>query len=156
VTDNGSAFKSETFRRFIASRPELVHVRTRYRSPQTNGVVERFNESLKYEHLYREEIQSGHLLAIECSVFRHLYNDVRPHESLGFGTPREAYLATPASPPEPVKNFRRSSLGYLVPHTPEGGDEPLTLGTPVTAEGELADPAEPGTPTAAASAPPKP
>lgn len=47
VTDNGPAFKSKTFASYIASRPELDHARTRYRAPQTNGVVERFNESIK-------------------------------------------------------------------------------------------------------------
>jgi hypothetical protein len=31
--------------------PLLLHVRTRVRSPQTNGVVERFFGTLKYEHL---------------------------------------------------------------------------------------------------------
>jgi transposase InsO family protein len=45
VSDNGPAYKSDAFARFIMSHPELGHVRTRYRSPQTNGVVERFNES---------------------------------------------------------------------------------------------------------------
>jgi transposase InsO family protein len=56
VTDNGPAYKSTDFLRFIRSRPELRHVRTRHHAPETNGVVERFNGSLKYEHLYREEI----------------------------------------------------------------------------------------------------
>jgi transposase InsO family protein len=65
VTDNGSAYRSSLFERFITARPFLTHVRTRYRSPQTNGVVERFFETLKYEHLYREEIQSGVQLADE-------------------------------------------------------------------------------------------
>jgi putative transposase len=40
VTDNGSAFRSAAFARYIASRPEFTHIRTRHRSPQTNGVVE--------------------------------------------------------------------------------------------------------------------
>jgi hypothetical protein len=30
---------SHGFTRYIASRPELTHVRTRRRSPQTNGVI---------------------------------------------------------------------------------------------------------------------
>ena len=34
VTDNGPAFKSAAFARFIASRPELLHIRTRHRSPR--------------------------------------------------------------------------------------------------------------------------
>ena len=44
MTDNGPAYKSADFALFIARRPELAHVRTRHHSPETNGVVERFNE----------------------------------------------------------------------------------------------------------------
>ena len=43
--------------------PHLSHVRTRHRSPHTNGVVERRFESLKYERLYRCDIISGLELA---------------------------------------------------------------------------------------------
>lgn len=42
VSDNGPCFKAAAFARFIASRPELTHIRTRKRSPQTNGVIERY------------------------------------------------------------------------------------------------------------------
>lgn len=33
VTDNGPCFEGQTFTRFIDSRPELTHVRTRRKSP---------------------------------------------------------------------------------------------------------------------------
>lgn len=113
VTDNGSAFKSDQFQLFIANHQELVHIRTRYRAPQTNGVVERFTRSLKYEHLYRLEVATGHDLAEECEAYRELYNQVRPHEAIGLDTPIEAFLREPDGPPTPVKNFRRTSLGGL-------------------------------------------
>lgn len=88
------------------SRPELAHVRTRYRSPQTNGVIERFFESLKYEHLFRLEIATGVALADELASFENLYNQVRPHEALEFYTPMSAYLAPPApAPPAADRTF---------------------------------------------------
>jgi transposase InsO family protein len=37
VSDNGPCFKSAGFARYIDTRPELRHVRTRKRSPQTNA-----------------------------------------------------------------------------------------------------------------------
>jgi putative transposase len=46
VSDNGPCYKSHGFARYIASRPELTHVRTRRRSPQTNGVIERYGGEL--------------------------------------------------------------------------------------------------------------
>ena len=97
VTDNGPAYKSIDFARFIASRPELRHVRTRHYAPETNGVVERFNGSLKYEHLYRIEISDGQALADEVERYRHDFNALRPHEALAFDRPLDRYHAQPAS-----------------------------------------------------------
>lgn len=91
VTDNGPAYKSVAFARYFASRPELTHVRTRYRSPGTNGVIERFFQSVKYEHLYREELQDGAMVVAAVERYRSLYNAVRPHETLGQCTPLTAW-----------------------------------------------------------------
>jgi putative transposase len=95
VSDNGPAYKSTDFLLFIASRPELLHVRTRHHAPETDGVVERFNESPKYEHLYREEIADAQVLVEQAERFRQIYNEVRPHEALGFRTPAVVHLAEP-------------------------------------------------------------
>jgi putative transposase len=95
VTDNGPA-KSIEFARFIASRPELEHVRTRRKSPHTNGVRERAFGSLKYEHLSRHEITDVDVLAREAEHYRHIFNTIRPHEALDMRRPAEVYLdATP-------------------------------------------------------------
>jgi len=45
-----------------------------------------------YEHLYRAPIDDGGALAMETARFRDIYNRIRPHQSLGDRTPREAYL----------------------------------------------------------------
>jgi transposase InsO family protein len=97
VTDNGPCYKATDFVRFIASRPELRHVRTRHYAPETNGVVERFNQSLKYEHLYRIEISDGQELVDEIDSYRHVYNQVRPHETLDWARPLDLYLTPPIS-----------------------------------------------------------
>lgn len=53
VSDNGSCFRGETYQAgFAGDDPLLRHVRTGVRSPQTNGVIERFFGTLKYEHLW--------------------------------------------------------------------------------------------------------
>jgi putative transposase len=95
VTDNGAAFRSDAFARFFRERPYLEHIRTRHYAPQTNGVVERFTQSLKYEHLYRREIDQAAELAEEVKNFLKLYNEVRPHEALDFRRPLEIYLEDP-------------------------------------------------------------
>ena len=96
VTDNGPCYRAHAFRSYIASRPEFEHVRTRYRSPQTNGVIERWYQSLKYEHLYLHEIDDGPALAGHVLDYTRIYNQERPNEALGFALPRDRYLATPA------------------------------------------------------------
>lgn len=95
VSDNGPCYRAVGFARYIASRPELSHVRTRHRSPGTNGVIERFYGSIKYEHLYRHEINDGPALAEHVDCFLETYNRQRPHEALGFALPIDRYTATP-------------------------------------------------------------
>ncbi|AFU00475.1 integrase core domain-containing protein [Nocardia brasiliensis] len=93
VSDNGSCFRGEVFKTaFLGSDPLLRHVRTRVRSPQTNGVIERFFGTLKYEHLYRGVIADGDALDMEVHRFRVIYNTLRPHQALGDRTPKIAYL----------------------------------------------------------------
>jgi len=92
VTDNGPCFKSRAFARFIRSRPELIHIRTRVKSPGQNGVRERAFKSLKYEHLYRHEIDDGHQLATESEHYRQLFNQIRPHQSLAGRRPLDVHL----------------------------------------------------------------
>lgn len=91
VTDNGGAFKGAAFARFIASRPELLHIRTRAKSPGQNGVRERGFGSLKYEHLYRvhEQIATVEDLYHQAEAYRQIFNHIRPHEALGFRRPVE-------------------------------------------------------------------
>ena len=101
VTDNGGCFRSGRFARFIGEHPELIHIRTRHKSPGQNGVRERAFGSLKYEHLYRLEIDDGHDLAAETEAYRQLFNEVRPHQSLGGRRPLDVHTAAAQTPPTP-------------------------------------------------------
>jgi transposase InsO family protein len=92
VTDNGPCFKSVRFAAYIEKRPELIHIRTRRKSPNQNGVRERAFGSLKYEHLYRLEIDDGHTLGVEVEQYRQLFNQIRPHEALAMRRPLEVHL----------------------------------------------------------------
>ena len=104
VTDNGGPFRSIRFERFIASRPELPHVRTRVRSPGQNGVRERAFQSLKYERLYLEEIHDHLELVPIAETFRVEFNKIRPHEHLSWNLPYEVHTGA-ANPTIP--NFDR-------------------------------------------------
>lgn len=99
VSDNGPCFRGQTYQTaFAGDDPLFRHVRTRVRSPQTNGVIERFFGTLKYEHLYRAAIGDGDALAVEVALFTHTYNRIRPHQALGDRTPLRAYLDNIGAP----------------------------------------------------------
>ena len=101
VTDNGSCFKSGRFAKWVAAKRHITHVRTRKKSPWTNGVIERYFEAIKYERLYRREITDGLALAAECDEYRLVYNTIRPHENIDMGRPIDRYKQTPKpNPPD--------------------------------------------------------
>lgn len=100
VTDNGGPFRSFTFEAFIATRPELRHVRTRVRTPGQNGSRERGFGTMKYEWLFREEIDSGLELVEQIRTYREDYNHVRPNVAIAWNRPAEVHagLADPVIP----------------------------------------------------------
>ena len=103
VTDNGPAMKSVAVARWFAARSHLAHVRTRHRAPWTNGVVERWFETLKYEHHYRHDIANGIDLADHVAAFTDTYNTTRPHQTLNQKPPLDAYLGARTPQPNPPK-----------------------------------------------------
>ncbi len=92
VTDNGPCFKAARLAAFIEKRPEPIHIRTPRKSPNQNGVRERAFGPLKYEHLYRLEIDDGYQLGLEVETYRQLFNTIRPHEALAMRRPLEVHL----------------------------------------------------------------
>ena len=102
VTDNGSCFTSARFAAWVAAKRHITHIRTRRRAPWTNGMIERFFEAIKYEHLYRRDIASGPELADQIATYRTIYNTIRPHEAIAMTRPLQRYLQTPTTqPPDP-------------------------------------------------------
>ena len=47
---------------------------------------------MKYEHLYRLEIDDGHTLGVEVEEYRQLFNQIRPHEALAMRRPLDVHL----------------------------------------------------------------
>lgn len=92
VTDNGGPFRSLDFELFIASHPELRHVRTRVKSPGQNGSRERGFGTLKYERLFLDEIADALVLAERVEDYRTEDNTQRPHEAIAWNQPLEVHL----------------------------------------------------------------
>lgn len=91
VTDNGGPFRSFRFEAFIATHPEIRHVRTRVRTPGQNGSRERGFGSLKYERLFLEEVDDVLDLVAHAEAYRIEYNTVRPHEAIAWNRPLDVH-----------------------------------------------------------------
>lgn len=95
VTDNGPAMQSIAVAHSFHQRPHLRHVRTRPRAPETNAVIERWFQALRYERLYRFDIDTGDDLAAHVEAYIDEYNRVRPHETITWQRPLDRHLQNP-------------------------------------------------------------
>jgi len=78
LTDNGSCYRSREFACTLADAG-VGHRFTRPYRPQTNGKVERFNLTLKWEWAYARAYESNDSRTAELERWLHHYNYHRPH-----------------------------------------------------------------------------
>ncbi len=96
VTDNGSCFLARRFQATI--RAKFQHVRTRYRTPQQLGLLERLHQTLKREEVYWQLYDHPQDAREKLAAFHERYNSVRPHWALGPAeggdplTPKDVYV----------------------------------------------------------------
>ena len=89
-TDQGSQFTSTAYVEAVEEAGTLVSMDGRGRCLD-NVFVERLWRSVKYEDIYLRDYEDG--LELEDGLFKWFadYNDSRPHQALGYATPREVY-----------------------------------------------------------------
>lgn len=88
LTDNGPAMISTAFKKF-AEKTNLQHLRTKNHRPETNGCIERFHGTLKYEEILGAMYHDPITAAERINAFRRHYNEERIHQALGYKTPLE-------------------------------------------------------------------
>jgi putative transposase len=87
-SDNGSEFIAEAIRSWMtAAGLETLYIAPG--SPWENGYAESFNSKVRDELLNAEEFGSVLEAKVLAKEWRHEYNHVRPHSSLGYRTPAE-------------------------------------------------------------------
>ncbi|HVF07402.1 MAG TPA: IS481 family transposase [Actinomycetota bacterium] len=94
LTDNGSCYRSREFAKTLTSAG-IAHRRTRPYRPQTNGKVERFNLSLKWEWAYARAYETNSSRTEELERWVHHYNYQRPHMALSGRAPITAVNNVP-------------------------------------------------------------
>jgi putative transposase len=124
-SDNGPEFVAKELRRWLAQ----TGARTLYiepGSPWENGYCESFNSKLRDEFLNGEIFYSLREVQVLAERWRHYYNTVRPHSSLGYRPPAPEAIA-----PATTQGHGQVETATRFPlvHTPDGGDRK----NPVTA-----------------------
>lgn len=89
-SDQGSQFTSDAYK---ATLKEL-HIRQSMDGKSRwadNIMIERWFRSLKTELIYPNEYQTPRALRVDLREYIQKYNEVRPHEALGYATPMEVF-----------------------------------------------------------------
>ena len=87
-SDNGSEFIGEALSRWLPQQgAEAIPVAAG--SPWENGYIESFHSRFRDEFLEMELFESAADAKQKGAWFRREHNQVRPHSSLGYKTPRE-------------------------------------------------------------------
>ncbi len=104
LTDNGLVYTTRSLGARNAFQRLLITLGVHQKNgapnhPQTQGKVERFQQTLKKHLASRPKATTLTELQSQLDAFTAYYNETRPHRSLGGKTPKAAYLARPKATP---------------------------------------------------------
>jgi len=88
LTDNGGCYLARETRRF-ARDVGLVPRTTPLESPQSNGMAEAFVRTLKRDYVRVSPLPDAQTVLRQLPTWLQHYNEVHPHRSLGYHSPRE-------------------------------------------------------------------
>ena len=92
ISDNGSQFISKDFEELLALL-EFGHTFTSANHPQSNGKLERFNRTLKTEHVRRSAYVDYQDASMRMAGWIAYYNSERLHSAIWYLTPNDVYNA---------------------------------------------------------------
>ncbi len=119
LTDRGTEYCGKTehhaYQLYLAVE-DIDHTKTKVRSPQTNGICERFHKTMKDEFFniaFRKKLyQSLEDLQADLDVWMNSYNTLRPHSG------RHCYGKTPMQTFEDAKHLAiEKNLDNLMPQS---------------------------------------
>jgi putative transposase len=89
-SDNGCHYGAKVFKEEIR-RLGINHTRTMVNTPKGNAVIERFFRSLKEECVWQQKFHNFEEAKAAVDAWIIEYNDKRPHQALGYLSPKEFY-----------------------------------------------------------------
>jgi transposase InsO family protein len=90
ISDNGSQFISKDFEELLALL-EFGHTFTSANHPQSNGKLERFNRTLKTEHVRRTAYLDYKDACIRMAQWIAYYNSQRLHSAIWYLKPNDVF-----------------------------------------------------------------
>lgn len=118
LCDNGNPWgnaQQTGFTRFEVWMMELgiqvIHGRALH--PQTQGKIERFNETQTKEFLQNHIFTDFAATQNEMDMYREFYNNIRPHRALELETPASRYRPSPRKMPERIEEWSYDD-GYML------------------------------------------
>jgi len=90
ISDNGGQFTSKDFKELLLLL-ELEHTCTSANHPQSNGKLERFNRTLKTEHVRRTAYVDYKDAKLRMGLWIAYYNSERLHSALNYLTPYDVF-----------------------------------------------------------------
>ena len=122
-TDQGSQFTSAAFTGVLLERGIQVSMDGKGRYLD-NIIVERLWRSIKYEEVYLKAYKDGTEAKQGIGAYLDFYNQERPHQALGYRTPRETYQGE-----QPTKGLEEPEVVLLpgVQTTPPAAGDSLNL-----------------------------
>jgi len=90
ISDNGSQFISKDFKELLMFL-NFTHTFTSANHPQSNGKLERFNRTLKTEHVRRSAYLDYEDACIRMAQWIAYYNDERLHSAIHYLTPDDIF-----------------------------------------------------------------
>ena len=108
-TDQGSQFTSLEFTQVLREHGVKISMDGKGRY-QDNIFVERLWRTVKYEEVYLKAYANATEARRELAAYFRFYNNLRPHQALGYRTPAEVFHGDPTIREEESK-YRRCSDG---------------------------------------------
>jgi len=91
ISDNGTQLVAKSFRKFLNTW-NIEHRRTAVRHPESNGKIEVFHKTIKYERIYvKERYETYYEAKDDIADFIQYYAEKRLHQGIGFVTPKDMY-----------------------------------------------------------------
>lgn len=118
LSDNGPQFSGfrggyTLFERWLMEL-DVLPLHGRIMHPQTQGKIERFHRSMKYELLNFHEFYNLEHADTLLQEWRYKYNNIRPHEALNMKCPADVYVPSEREYDPIIKNYEYDSIYHIV------------------------------------------